>query len=123
MFSGIICLVIGIFIGIALEKYAISKLQDDDEEKPEGRIGYRVLRCVGTGESNKDHEYKFSVIVRELERAGNLSKVKILDIGNCTDNHQREQVIRIIGKYVPTDTVEWQDESNEEKAEEVVNEE
>ena len=91
-------------------KHALAKLEAlrEREKKARARIGIIHGGLEGCGLFNRGLKYSISAVVRELERVGNLSKIEVIDVSGIENCHKSD-VKEIIGKYVESNRVKWQD--------------
>lgn len=113
IFIGIILLLIGILLGIILEKFISNIKNKKIVEKSNRKIGQIRVTCIGIGPNNKNIEYVFDVTLEEIGTAGKLSKVNILGISNCANETQYNQVKTMVGQYVRSSEIEWQEPESE----------
>jgi len=72
------------------------------------RVGTYKLGFIGTGLINKGDEYIATYTLREIEKIGDLSKVKIIGVSGVLSSNEREQVIDMLGEFIQTDKVKWE---------------
>lgn len=110
---GIICFVLGM-ITPGIMKWVFGP-EKEKEEKLKGRMGtvslsfYRMHTPLFSGNSSKVN-YSATALVEEIDRIGNLSKLKIVSISG-TDSDTHGYIRDCLSGYVDDNKIKWIKES------------
>lgn len=73
---------------------------------PKRRQGIAHYTATGNGLLNKDHHYEGYYEVEEIERSGNLSKLKVLDVSGA----DFDMAVRIFPGWIESDKIIWKED-------------